>query len=149
MPSNHLTLFYFLLLPLFFPASGCFPLSWLFASASVFPMNIQGWLPLRLTGLISLLSKGLSRVLSSTTVCKHQFLALNLFMVQLSHLYTTTGKNTGLTIRTFVGKVIHLLFNKLSRFVIAFLPRSQCLLISGNTKPQINQEEMSNTYLAH
>ena len=70
-------------------------------------------------------------------------------MVQLSHPYTTTGKNTGLTIRTFVGKVIHLLFNKLSSFVIAFLPRSQCLLISGNTKPQINQEEMSNTYLVH
>ena len=71
-----------------FPASGSFPMSQLFASgmqsvrasasASVLPMNIQGWFPLGLTGLISLLSKGLSRVSSSTTVQKHQFLALSL-----------------------------------------------------------------------
>ena len=66
-----------------FPASGSFPMSWFFASggpsigasasALVLPMNIQGWFPLRLTGLISLLFKGLSRVLSSTTIQKHQF----------------------------------------------------------------------------
>ena len=65
-----------------FPASGPFPMSWLFssadesigasASASVLPMNIQGWVPLGLTGLISLQSKGLSRVFSSTIVWKHQ-----------------------------------------------------------------------------
>ena len=67
--------------PWSFPASESFPVSPLFtsggqsigASASVFPMNIQGWYPLRLTGLISLQSKGLSRVFSSTTVQKHQF----------------------------------------------------------------------------
>ena len=68
------------------PASGTFPVSWLFtsddqntgasASASVFPMSIQGWFPLRLTGLISLLSKGLSRVFSSTTVWRHQFFGI-------------------------------------------------------------------------
>ena len=68
----------------FFPASGTYPMSHLFASddqntrasasASVFPVNIQGWSPLRLTGLI-LLSKGLSRVFSSTTVWRHQFFA--------------------------------------------------------------------------
>ena len=52
------------------------------------------------------------------------------FMVQLSHLYTTTGKTIALTIRTLVGKVMSLLFNMLSTFVIAFLPRSKCLLIS-------------------
>ena len=52
------------------------------------------------------------------------------FMVQLSHLYMTNGKIMALTIRTFVSKVMSLLFNKLSRFVIAFLPRSTCLLIS-------------------
>ena len=52
------------------------------------------------------------------------------FMVQLTHLYMTTGKIVALTIWTFVGKVISLLFNKLSRFVIAFLPRSKHLLIS-------------------
>ena len=50
-------------------------------------------------------------------------------MVQLPHLYTTTGKTIVLTIQTFVGKVMSLLFNTLSRFVIAFLTRSRCLLI--------------------
>ena len=52
------------------------------------------------------------------------------FMVQLSHLYMTTGKTIALTIWTFVGKTVSLLFNKLSRFVIAFLPKDKCLLIS-------------------
>ena len=64
-----------------FPASGSFPMGWLFASgsqnigasASVLPMNIQDWFPLGLSGLISLQSKGLTRVFSSTTVGKHQF----------------------------------------------------------------------------
>ena len=51
-------------------------------------------------------------------------------MVQFSHLYMTTGKTIGLTIWTFVGEVMSLLFNMLSRFVIAFLPRSKCLSIS-------------------
>ena len=51
-------------------------------------------------------------------------------MVQLSHPYTTTGNTIGLTIWTFVGKVISLLFTVLSRFIIPFLPRSKCLLIS-------------------
>ena len=67
--------------PQSFPASGSFPMSQLFssvgqsigASASVLPMNIQDWFPLGLTGFISLLSKRLSRVFSSTTVHKHQF----------------------------------------------------------------------------
>ena len=78
-----------------------FPMSWLFssggqsigasASASVLPMNIQGWFPLRLTGLISLLSKGLSRVFPSTTVQKHQFFGAQL-MVQLSHPYISTRR---------------------------------------------------------
>ena len=85
MPSNHLilsvTLFAFC--PQSFPASGSFPMSQLFASgdqntriltsASVLLMSIQGWFPLRLTGLISLLSKGLSGVFSSTTFGGHQF----------------------------------------------------------------------------
>ena len=57
------------------------------------------------------------------------------FMVQLSHPYTTTGKTIPLTIQTFVGKVMPLLFNTLSRFVIAFLPRSKCLLISWLQSP--------------
>jgi len=56
-------------------------------------------------------------------------------MVQLSHPYMTTGKTIALTRRTFVGKVISLLFNILSRLVIAFLPRSKCLLISWLQSP--------------
>ena len=58
------------------------------ASASVLPMNIQGWFPFRLTGWISLLSKGLSRVLSSTTVQKHQFFSAQHFLWSNSHIHT-------------------------------------------------------------
>ena len=57
------------------------------------------------------------------------------FMVHLSHLHMTTGKTVALTIQIFVGKVIALLFNMLFRFVIAFLPRSKCLLISWLQSP--------------
>ena len=128
MPSNHLDLCCpLLLLPSVFPASGSFPMSWLFASggqriggsgsASVLPMNIQGWFPLGLTGLISLQSKGLSRVFSSATVQKHQLKKrasvlwlLAFFMVQLSYPYMTTGKTIALTRWIFFGKVISLLF---------------------------------------
>ena len=56
-------------------------------------------------------------------------------MVQLSHTYMTTGKTIALTIQTFVGKVMSLLFNMLSMFVIAFLPRSKRLLISWLQSP--------------
>ena len=80
-PSNYLILCCPLLQPSFFPEAASFPMSPLFASggqsigtsSSFLPMNIQGWFPLGLTGLNSLLSKGLSRVFSSTTVWKHQF----------------------------------------------------------------------------
>ena len=80
---------------------------------------------LRLTGLISLVYKGLSRVFFSTTVRKHQF-----FITQSSlqynchiHLYITIGKTVALVRQNFVSKVMSLPFNKLSRLVIAFLPR--------------------------
>ena len=105
------------------------------ASASVLPMYIQDRFPLGLTGLISLQSKGLSRVFSSITVQKHQFFIAQLFMVQLSHPYMTTGETIALTIQTFVGKVVSLLFNMLSRLVITFLPRSKHLLISWLQSP--------------
>ena len=116
------------------PASGSFQMSQFFASggqrigvlasALVLPINIEGWFPLGLTGLISLESKGLSRVFSNTTVQKHQFFdAQPFFMVQLWHLYTTTRKTMALTIWPFVGKVTSLLFNTLSMFIVAFLPR--------------------------
>ena len=57
------------------------------------------------------------------------------FIVQLSHPYITTGKTIALTRWTFVGKVMSLLFNMMSRFVITFLPRSKCLLISWLQSP--------------
>ena len=86
---------------------------------SVLPMNIQGWFPLGWTGWISLQSKGISRVFSNTTVQKHQFFGTQLFfIVQLSHPYMTTGKIIAFTRWTFVGKVMSLLFNMLSRFVL-------------------------------
>ena len=138
------TLFSFCLRSL--PSSGSFSISWPFTSggqsigvsaiASVFPMNIQGWFLLELTGVNSLLSKGLSNIFSSTTIQKHQFFSVQRsFMVQLSHPYTTTGKTTALTILTFVGKVMSQLFNTLSRFVIAIPPRSKHLLISWLQSP--------------
>ena len=98
------------------------------ASISVLPVNIQGWFPLGFTGLISLLSKAFSRVFSNHS-SKASFVQCSaFFMVQLSHPYMTTGKTIALTIWTFVGKVMSLLFNMLSRMVIAFLLRSKCLL---------------------
>ena len=81
-------------------------------------------------GLISLQSKRFSRVLSNTKFKIINSSALSFFMVQLSHPYITTGKTIALTRRVFVGKVMSLLFNMLSRLVIAFLPRSNHLLIS-------------------
>ena len=81
-----------------FPASGSFPVNWLFTSggqstealalASVFPMNIQGWFPLGLTDLVPLLSKGLSRVFSSTAVLKHQFFSTKPSLWTSSHIHT-------------------------------------------------------------
>ena len=76
------------------------------ASTSVLPVNIQGWFLLGLTGLISLQSKRLSRVISSTTLKASILHCLAFLLVQLSDLYMTTGKNIALTIQTFVGIVM-------------------------------------------
>ena len=136
MPSNHHILCHPLCLSSVFPGIRSFPLSQLFtsgsqsigalASASVLPMNIQCWFPLGLTGLISLLSKGVSSLLHlHNSKAIHQCLVF--FMVQLSHPYMTTGKTVALTIQTSVGKVMSLLFNTLSRFAIDFFLRRKCL----------------------
>ena len=127
------------------PASGSFPKSQFLglrgqstgvsASASVLPMSTQDWSPLGWTGWISLQSKGLSRVFCNTTVQKHQFLRSAFFIVRLSHPYMTSGKTTALTRWTFVDKVMYLLFNMLSRLLIAFLPRTKHLLISWLQSP--------------
>ena len=105
------------------------------SSASVLPKNIQGWFPLEFTGLISLPSKGLSRVFSSTTMKASTLWCSAFFMVQLSHPYLTTGKTIALTTCTFVSKVMSVLFNTLFRFVIVFLPRSKHLSISRLQSP--------------
>ena len=98
-------------------------------SASVLPMNIQDLSPLGLISWISLQSKGLSRVFSNTIVQSINSLHSAFFMVQLSHPYMKTGKTIGLTRWTFADKVMSLLFNMLSRFFTAFLPKSKSLLI--------------------
>ena len=127
-----------------FPASGSFPMSQFLTSggqsigasalASVLPISIQDWFPLGLTGLISLQSKGLKSHLQHNS--KVSVLWCSAFlMVQLSHLYMTSGKTIALIIWAFVGKVMSLFFNMLSGLVTAFLPRSKCLLISWLQSP--------------
>ena len=125
--------------PQSFPASGSFKMSQLFtssdqsigvsASTSVLPMNIQDWLDL--LAVQGILKSLLQHHSSKASILRHSVF----FMVQLSHPYRTTGKTIALTRGTFVGKVMSLLFNMLSRLVIAFLPRSKCLLISWMQSP--------------
>ena len=134
MPSNRLILCLPLLLLLsIFPSIRVFPMSQFFvsggqsirASASVLPMNFQDWFPLGLTGWISLQSKGFSRVFPINSS------VLSFLYGQVLHPYMTTGKNIALTIQTFVGKIMSLLFNMLSRFVIAFLHMSFNFMAAG------------------
>ena len=122
-----------------FPASGPFQMSQLFASggqttgvsasASVLPMTMIDWFNLFAVQrtLKSLLQHHSSK---ASVLCHSAF-----FMVQLSQQYMTTGKTIALTRCTFVGKVMSLLFNTLSRLVIAFLPGIKHLLISRLQSP--------------
>ena len=106
-----------------FPASGSFQMNQFFisggqsfeVSASVLPVNIQDWSPLGWTDLISLQSKGLSRVFSKTSLKASILQHSAFFMIQLSHPYMTTGKTIALTRQTFLSKVMSLFFNILSR----------------------------------
>ena len=127
--SNHFILCQpFLLLPQSSPAWGSFQMNQFFtsgdqsigasASASVLPMNIQDWFPLGWTGWISLQSKGLSRVFSNTTTQKHQFFGAQLSSQSNFHIHIWLLKKPVLTRRTFVNKVMSLLFNMLSRFIL-------------------------------
>ena len=121
--------------PQSFPASGSFPMSQLFAwggqsigvsiLASVLPMNTQGWSPLGWTGWISLQSKRLSRVFSNTTVQKHQFFSSQPFHSSSLTSVHDCWKTHSLTIWTFVGKVMCLLFNTLSRFMYEYNNKSK------------------------
>ena len=147
MPSNRL-LFCgpLLLLPSIFPSIRVFysesvlclrwPKYWSF-SFSISPSNEHpGLISFRTDWLDLLVVQGTLKSLlqhhsSKASILKHPAF----FMVQLWHPYMTTGKTIALTRRTFVSKVISLLFNMLSRLVITFLPRSKCLLISWLQSP--------------
>ena len=98
-------------------------------------MNIQDWFPLGLTGLISLLSKGLTRVFSSITDSKYQFLSLQPSLKSNSHTVRENWKNYTLDYMHLCWHSMALLLKMLSRFVIAFLPRSKHLLISWLQSP--------------
>ena len=139
MPFNHLNLCHsLLLLPSIFHSIRVFSsesvllIRWPKYWSSSISLSSEN---LGLTGMIPLLCKGLSRVLQHHSL-KASFLQCSaFFIVQLSHLYMTNGKTIASTRWTFVGKVMSLFFNMLSRFVIVFLPRSKRLLISWLKSP--------------
>ena len=146
MPPNHLILCCPLLLPSIFPNIRVFssesalhiwwPKDWSF-SFSISPSNeYSGWISFRIDWLDLLAVQVTLKSLLQHHSSKASILWCSaFFMVQLSHLYMSTGKTIALTRRTFVGKVTSLLFNTLSRLVIAFLPRSKHLLISRLQSP--------------
>ena len=146
MPSNHLILCCPLLLPSIFPSIRVFsnesalhirwPKYWSF-SFNVSPSNEHpGLISLRMDWLDFLAVQGTLKSLLQQLSSKASILLCSAFViVQLSHPYMTTGKTIALTRRTFVGKVMSLLFNVLSRLVITFLPRSKLLLISWLQSP--------------
>ena len=141
MPSNRLVLWHpLLLLPSIIPSIKVFSNDsalcircqsiGVSASTSFLLMNTQNWSPLGWTGWISLQSRRLKSRLQHHSSKTSILQCSAFFTFQLSHPYMTTGKTIALTRQTFVGKVMSLLFNMLSRLVIAFLPRSKHLLIS-------------------
>ena len=146
MPRNHLILCCLLLLPSIFPSMRVFPNEsalrirwpkyWSF-SFSISPSNeYSGLVSFRIDWFDLLAVRGTLKSLLQHHSSKASILWHSaFFMVQLSHPYMTTGKTIPLIRRTFVGKVIFLLFNMLSRLVIPFLPRSKCLLISWLQSP--------------
>ena len=149
MPSNHLILHSPLfLLPSILPRIRAFS-NQLFASggqsigasssASVLPMNFQGLFPLGLTGLTSLLSKGLPKVFSSTTVRRNQFSGVQSSLWTNSYIHTSLLEKSQLWLYgpLSVKRYLCFLKNKLSMFVIAFLPRSKCFLISWLQSPSV------------
>ena len=147
MPSNHLILYHpLLLLPSIFPSIRVFssesalrirwPKYWSF-SFNISPSNeYSGLISFRMDWLDLLAVQGTLRSLLQHHSSKASILWCSaFFIVQLSHPYMTTGKTTAWTRWTFVGKVMSLLLNMLSRLVITFLPRSKRLLISWLQSP--------------
>ena len=140
MPSSLLILWCLLLLLSIFPSFRDFsnelavcirwPKYLSLSFTSVLQMSFQDCFPLRLTSLIALLSKGSRSLLQQHSSRKSILWHSTFFMVQLLQPYVTTGKTIALTIRTFVGRLMSLLFPTLSRFVVSFLSRSNRLPIS-------------------
>ena len=146
MPSNHLILCHPLLLPSIFPSIRVFSnesvlcIRWPKYSSYIFSISpsieYSGLISFRmdwsdLFAVQSTLKSILQHNSSKASVLRHSAF----FMVQFSHPHMTTGKSIVLTRRTFVGKIMSLFFNMLSRLVIAFLPRRKCLLISWLQSP--------------
>ena len=146
MTSNHLILYHPLLLPSIFPSIRVFsnesvlhirwPKYWSFSFSISLSNEYSGlisfWMDwLDLLAVQGTLKSLLQHLISKASILQHSAF----FTVQHSHPYMTTGKTIVLTRWTFVGKVISLLLNMLSRLVITFLPRSKCLLISWLQSP--------------
>ena len=145
-PSNHLILCHPLLLPSVFPSIRVFsnesvlrirwPKYWSFSFSISSSNEYSGLISFRMDWLDLFVIQGILKSLLQHHSSKASILQCSaFFIIQLSHPYMTTGKTIALTRWTFVGKVKTLLFNMLSRFVIAFLPRSKCLLISWHQSP--------------
>ena len=145
LSSNHLILCQLLLLPSIFPSISRlnesalhirWPKYWSFSFSISLPSEYSWLISFRMDQFDLLAVQGTLKNLLQHHSSKALILRCSaFFMVQLSHLYMTTGKTTALTRQTFVGKVIYLLFNTLFRFVKAFLPRSKRLLISQLQSP--------------
>ena len=147
MPPNHLILCHLLLLlPSIFPSIRVFsnesglcirwPKYWRFSFTISHSNEYSGLISFRMDWLDLLADQGTLRSLFQHHSSKASILQCSAcFIVQLSHPYMTTEKTIALTRWTFVGRVMSLLFNMLYRLVIAFLPRSNCLLISWLQSP--------------
>ena len=147
MPSNHLSLCCpLLLLPSIFPSIRVFsnesvlcirwPKYWSFSFNISLSNEYSGLISFRMDGLDLLAVQGTLKSLLQHHSSKASILwCSDFFIVQLSHPYMTTGKTIALARQTFVGKVMFLLFNMLSRFVKVFLPKSKHLLISRLQSP--------------
>ena len=145
MPSNHLILCH-LLLPSIFPSIRVFsnestlhirwPKYWSFSFSISPPNEYSGLISFRMDWLDLLAIQGTLKSLLQHHSSKASILRCSAFFaVRISHPYMTTGKTVALTRQTFVGKVMSLLFNMLSRLIITFLPRSKSLLISWLQSP--------------
>ena len=146
MPSSHLILCHLLLLPTIPPSIKVFsnhstlrmrwPKNWSFSFSIIPSKEIPGLISFRMDWLDLLAVQGTLKSLLQNHSSKASILRHSAFFkVQLSHTYMTTGKTIALTRWTFVGKVMALLLNMLSRLVITFLPRSKRLLISWLQSP--------------